>query len=300
MNEPTKKKLPPSEPAPSEPVTATLKCGIVMPISALDGCSEAHWAEVLDIISASIEKAGFEPSLVSHTDEVAFIHKTIVQNLYDNPIVVCDVSGKNSNVMFELGLRLAFDKATIVIKDDKTSYSFDTSPVEHLEYPRDLRFARIVDFQERLTQKIKATHEKATNDPNYSTFLKHFGDFTTPKLDKKEVSGQEYIISQLNSLGEAVRQLSAARVRAASPGPTISASRNRTHLTVLVPTEALGSARERLLRVPGITDVINSGMPGTAGNTLAMIEVDPDTCDMSTIKRALLELKEDARTISAL
>ena len=57
------------------------------------------------------------------------IHKTIVQNLYLNPIVVCDVSGKNANVMFELGLRLAFDKPTIIIKDDKTDYSFDTSVV---------------------------------------------------------------------------------------------------------------------------------------------------------------------------
>lgn len=75
--------------------------------------------------------------------------------MYENPIVVCDVSGKNPNVMFELGIRLAFDKPTIIIKDDKTSYSFDTSPIEHLEYPRDLRYNRIEDFKSKLTDKIK-------------------------------------------------------------------------------------------------------------------------------------------------
>lgn len=110
-------------------------CGIVMPISAIDGCTESHWTEVLDILTGAIEDAGFEPHVVSNADDVGIIQKRIIQNLYDNPIVVCDVSGKNPNVMFELGLRLAFDKPTIIVKDDKTSYSFDTSPIEHLEYP---------------------------------------------------------------------------------------------------------------------------------------------------------------------
>ena len=78
-------------------------CGIVMPISAIDGCAESHWADVLDIFTESIEEAGFEANLVSNADESGIIHKRIIQNLYDNPVVVCDVSGKNPNVMFELG-----------------------------------------------------------------------------------------------------------------------------------------------------------------------------------------------------
>lgn len=141
-----------------------LVCGIVMPISAIDGCLETHWSDVREIIDEAIEEAGFEPNLVSNADDVGIIQKRIIQNLYENPVVVCDVSGKNPNVMFELGLRLAFDKPTIIIKDDKTSYSFDTSPIEHLEYPRDLRFGRIVEFKEKLAEKIQATHEKSIND----------------------------------------------------------------------------------------------------------------------------------------
>jgi len=110
-------------------------CGIVMSISAIDGCSEAHWSEVHDILNEAISDAGFESNLVSNADDVGIIQKRIIQNLYDNPVVVCDVRAKNPNVMFELGMRLAFDRPTIIIKDDKTSYSFDTSPIEHLEYP---------------------------------------------------------------------------------------------------------------------------------------------------------------------
>jgi hypothetical protein len=149
-------------------------CGLVMPISASDGMSEAHWADVLAIFNDAIRQAGFEPNLVSNADDVGIIQKRIIQNLYDNPIAVVDVSGKNPNVMFELGIRLAFDKPTIIVKDDKTSYSFDTAPIEHVPYPRDLRFAKIVGFKEKLASKIKGTYKAATENVNYTTFLKAF------------------------------------------------------------------------------------------------------------------------------
>ena len=122
-------------------------CGIVMPISAIDGCSEKHWEEVKGILTDAIESAGYEANLVSNADDVGIIQKRIVQNLYDNDIVVCDVSCKNANVMFELGLRLAFDKPTIIVSDTDTNYSFDTSVIEHLMYPRDLNYYKIVDFK---------------------------------------------------------------------------------------------------------------------------------------------------------
>ena len=182
-------------------------CGVVMPISSIDGCNESHWADVLEIISEAIEDAEFEANLVSNADDVGIIHKRIIQNLYENPIVVCDVSGKNPNVMFELGMRLAFDKPTIIIKDDSTSYSFDTSAIEHLEYPRDLRFSKVIEFKERLSQKIRATYEKSISDPGYTTFLKHFGEFTVAKIDKKEISGQEYILEELKTIRSVMRRL---------------------------------------------------------------------------------------------
>ena len=184
-----------------------LQCGIVMPISTIDGCSEAHWADVLEIINESVEEAGFDGELVSNADDVGIIHKRIIQNLYENPIVVCDVSGKNPNVMFELGMRLAFDKPTIIIKDDKTTYSFDTSAIEHIEYPRDLRFTKVVEFKKKLADKLKATYKKSNDDPNYTTFLKHFGEFKVAKIDQKEVSGHEFIIEELKSMRRSINRL---------------------------------------------------------------------------------------------
>jgi hypothetical protein len=94
-----------------------------MPISAIDDCPEAHWEEVREIVQVAADMAGFDAQLVSAADYSGIILKEIIQNLYENPILVCDVSARNPNVMFELGVRLAFDKPTILIKDDKTSYA---------------------------------------------------------------------------------------------------------------------------------------------------------------------------------
>lgn len=184
-----------------------LRCGVVMPISALDSYDESHWSDVRAILFEAIEEAGFEPNLVSDADDIGIIQKRIIQNLYENPIVVCDVSGKNPNVMFELGLRLAFDKPTIIIKDTITAYSFDTSPIEHLVYPKDLRFSQIVEFKAQLIDKIHGTHKRATKDPEYTTFLKHFGDFTVAKIDTKEIPTSEFIIEELQNLRKAISDI---------------------------------------------------------------------------------------------
>ncbi|WP_052679655.1 hypothetical protein [Rhizobium nepotum] len=175
-------------------------CGIIMPIATMGQYEKSHWDRVRIILNEAIEDAGYSPRLVSESEDIGVIHARIVQNLYDDPIVVCDVSGKNANVMFELGLRLAFDKPTIVIKDDQTDYSFDTSPVEHIGYRADLRFDDVRDFKKRLSAAIKGSIAKKEKDESYSPFLGHFGKFKLAGIDTKTVSSEQFIIEQLQSL----------------------------------------------------------------------------------------------------
>ena len=238
-------------------------CGVVMPISAIDNCDASHWADVFEVISEAIEDAGFVPNMVSNADEVSVIHKRIIQNLYENPIVVCDVSGKNPNVMFELGLRLAFDKPTIIIKDDKTSYSFDTSSIEHLEYPRDLRFSKIVDFKEKLSEKIKAT-VAASADPSYTTFLKNFGEFKVAKIEKKEVSGQEYLLEEIKSIHSSIMELSRIRFSEERPWTVKrSLSKNSDTVNICLRNRSKEDALIAAKSIPQIEDIrvreINKG-----------------------------------------
>ncbi|EMJ7520098.1 hypothetical protein QPK77_09310 [Providencia rettgeri] len=175
-------------------------CGIIMPIANTEGYPAGHWDDVYSIVCKAATLANFKPNLVSFDGDIGVIQKRIVQNIYSNPIVICDISSRNANVMFELGMRLAFDKPTIIIKDNKTPYSFDISPIEHLEYPADLRYQSINDFQEKLKNKIIETLKKAEDDPHFTTFLKHFGTFKVAKLDEKEVSSTEFLASEIKEL----------------------------------------------------------------------------------------------------
>lgn len=181
--------------------------GIIMPIAAMPTYEATHWSRVREVLDQAIAGAGFRPRLVSESEDIGVIHSRIVQNLYDDQIVVCDVSGKNANVMFELGLRLAFDKPTIIVKDDETGYSFDTSPIKHIGYRKDQRFDDVARFQKELTSAILATVETQKKDEGYSPFLKHFGKFTPKTIESKEVPQAEYILSKLASIEAQLNRL---------------------------------------------------------------------------------------------
>ncbi|WP_434503990.1 hypothetical protein [Prevotella sp.] len=181
-------------------------CGIIMPISTIDGCNDKHWADVNLIISEAIREAGFNPRIVSTSDDCSVIQKNIVQNIYDDKIVVCDVSGRNPNVMFELGMRLAFDKPTIIVIDDKTPYSFDTSVIDHISYPRNLDYYAIIEFKEKLTKKICATIE-SSKDSNYSTFLKQFAKIKIAKIEDKEGTAEEELLSKMDELNNKMNKI---------------------------------------------------------------------------------------------
>lgn len=213
-------------PKPNTEETAQQKalpfCGIIMPIATMGQYEKSHWDRVRIILDEAIKEAGYEPRLVSESEDIGVIHARIVQNLYDDPIVVCDVSGKNANVMFELGLRLAFDKPTIVIKDDQTDYSFDTSPIEHINYRADLRFDDVRDFKKKVAAAITGSIARKAGDDSYSPFLGHFGKFKLAGLETKTVSSEQYIIEQLKSLQEQVGRLASAQPVESTPSPRMA------------------------------------------------------------------------------
>ena len=202
---------------PREPKAPKQTCGLVMPISDFEGYPAGHWKDVRTIIEDALSK-DFTVSLVSERADVGVIHARIVENLFENPIIVVDVSGRNSNVMTELGIRLATDQPTVLIKDDKTPFSFDTQLIEHIPYRSDLHHGSIEEFKIELSAKVKATlEEKKKHGESYSPFLKHFPKYRPKKLETVEESQQDRVERKLDQLlkQDAIRSSS-------SSGPVIA------------------------------------------------------------------------------
>ena len=153
-------------------------CGYVMPISDSHDYRSGHWREMRVIFDEVCAMVGLkDPIIVSESNEVNIIHANIVRNLFEKDIIICDVSSRNPNVMFELGLRIAFDKPIVIIKDDATDYCFDTGTIQHLSYPKDLRYESIKKFKDELKIKIESTLKKYHKEPNESPILELFGSF---------------------------------------------------------------------------------------------------------------------------
>lgn len=174
------------------------KCGLVMPISECDGLPNHHWSEVKSIIENALASK-FDVALVSDREEVGVIHEAMVVNLFENPIVICDVSGRNPNVMLELGIRLAADKPVVIIKDDATKFAFDISPITHLIYPRDLRHQKVQTFKLELAKKALSTFEAGTQK-DYSPFLSNFKKYRPKQLESVEETAMETVIRKVEEL----------------------------------------------------------------------------------------------------
>lgn len=157
-------------------------CGLIMPISKIDGCDEKHWSNVKDIIGEALSDIFDEIRLVSDYSKGGVIQKSIVQAIYSDDLVICDVSCKNPNVMFELGMRLAFDKPTLIIFDEVEVYPFDINNLKYLKYPRNLEYHKIKTFQNELRNMV---HEILNNTKN--TFLSTFGTFEKYEMKEAKV-----------------------------------------------------------------------------------------------------------------
>lgn len=175
-------------------------CGIVMPISDWDSCPRSHWANVLKIVTDALEER-FDVKMVSENDELTILQQNIVSNLYENKIVVCDVSGGNPNVMFELGMRIAFNQPVVIIKDDSPQKSFDIQPLEYIPYVRSLHHPSIEDFKSKLLDRTLSTLEKKEANPEFSQYLDQFVIYVKKPLFKKvEETDLDEIIRQLREL----------------------------------------------------------------------------------------------------
>jgi len=134
------------------------ECFIIMPISDVDGYSQGHFKHVYDnIIYPSCEMAGYQAIRADEVKATNLIHLDILKKLIDAPIAICDLSTRNPNVLFELGIRQAFDKPVVLIQENGTPKIFDIAPLRYLEYSKEMRYHDVLRSQKELKEAIEAT-----------------------------------------------------------------------------------------------------------------------------------------------
>lgn len=143
------------------------ECFVIMPFSDQDGYDPGHFTRVYeDIIVPGCKKAGLLAFRGDSTGKPNIIHIDIVQQLIQAKIAICDLSARNPNVMFELGIRQAFRLPTVLISDLKTPAIFDVAPIRCFRYNSELRYRDVLNDQDRLAKVIKETLDSKSRIPN--------------------------------------------------------------------------------------------------------------------------------------
>ncbi|EML0279938.1 hypothetical protein HJ029_22945 [Vibrio parahaemolyticus] len=194
--EPVKKK--------EEPV----KCFVIMPISAQQGYDSDHFTQVYeDIIKPAIDLAGMAPVRADETANTNLIQLDILRKVIESDIAICDMSAKNPNVFYELGVRQAFDKPTVLMIDDETSAPFDVSSLRYVDYKRGMRYRDVNSAVKRLADTLKETYSKRDDKAEINSLIRLM-ELTSPaQLAQVELSEEdrteklhELQISELTSM----------------------------------------------------------------------------------------------------
>ena len=185
------------------------KCFVIMPISDADGYEKGHFTRVYEhLIKPAVIEAGFEPVRADDTSKANFIVVDILQQILKCDIAICDLSSRNPNVFYELGIRQAFNLRTILIKDNRTAMPFDISGIRTLTYNESLRIDEVKKTTPEMAKCIKDTYEADIKEVN--SLLQLLSIEKPATLPAKVTLSQDsnMILTAINDLSKKVNILS--------------------------------------------------------------------------------------------
>lgn len=166
------------------------RCFVMMPFSDPKGYNKGHFFKVYEqIIKPAIENAGYIAYRVDENSVSDLITTKIFQAIVDCDMAICDLSSRNPNVLYELGIRHAFDKPVVLISDDKTERIFDIQGLSTITYRCSRLYDEVPEDQKKISKAIKANENSSSNYSIISmiklqkaTYDKDYKDLNSPEF----------------------------------------------------------------------------------------------------------------------
>lgn len=178
------------------------KCFVIMPISDQGDYPVGHFTKVYEqIIKPAVEEAGYEAYRVDENSICDAIIDKIFSAIQDCPMAICDLSNRNPNVLYELGLRQAYDKPVVLIQDDKTDKIFDVSGISTVFYKSERLYEEVIEARENIKKAILST--KAGKVNTLAKVIK----VKTADFSQVEVSQDDKINVILEGIYSEIREL---------------------------------------------------------------------------------------------
>lgn len=101
-------------------------CFVIMPFSGTSSCTEAEWTQIFEtLFKPAVEGAGLDYECRRSEAMRGNIVAGIVRDLNDSYVVLADLTDRNPNVFYELGVRHALRNRTIIVAQRRADIPFD-------------------------------------------------------------------------------------------------------------------------------------------------------------------------------
>lgn len=228
-------------------------CFVMMPFTDPDGYTPDHFKRVYRyIIQPACELAGYKPVRVDDINTSNHIVIEIIRYIVEAEMAICDLSSGSPNVLYELGIRHAFNKPVTLIKDLRTGRMFDIQGLRDIEYDESLR----ADATERvipiIADSLVKNHDQHSNEPSSTNSVINLLGIRPASLPEKvEISGETgLILSTLDELRDRMARLEllggTGMVGGAHPGASGNGAHTPVHEALQPNAPAIRFVQHRL------------------------------------------------------
>lgn len=192
---------------------AKSECFVIMPISNPDGYEPGHFQRVYeDLFIPACDAAGYRAVRADEVRQTNLIHLDVLQKIIESPMALCDLSSRNPNVLFELGLRQAFDKPVVLVQEVGTPPIFDINPLRYASYRREMLYRQVIEDQREITDTIKETRQAIGNNKSINSIVKllsltHGASLANISEGEKESAFLQLIMNEISNLRSDVNRI---------------------------------------------------------------------------------------------
>lgn len=214
-------------------------CFIIMPIADHPDYKQGHFKRVYeDIIKPACQAAGYRAVRADDVAQTNLIHLDILQKLLESPMAICDLSTRNPNVLFELGLRQAFDKPTILIQEVGTPQIFDINLFRYTQYRNELDYRDVIADQKAIQKVIEETKQAIAENKSVNSIIKLLS-ITNPATlqDSSNFGDKEYfqvLMSEIRGIKEYVKESTDRKYIKPKPLNSIETTSKNEYLHILI------------------------------------------------------------------
>lgn len=187
----TKKKVIDSAPAKLK------HCFIITPIGGIGSdIFKKTDGLIKSVIRPVLNELGFEALPAYDINDAGSITKQIIQHILNDELVICNLTGLNPNVMYELAIRHSYGKKVVIMAEDKTVLPFDISDQRTIFYEDSLSGSETV--KPFLKRMIKATlEEDVKSNPVIDSITERSA---LDKTSRESIETSNYLLQRFDRL----------------------------------------------------------------------------------------------------